>query len=325
MSYGFRPTPERRLGGFAVPSRVESVLENKIAEVLDRSGPMTGFELCQSIQGDRREIWRTCVLSDQIAVFRTGVDYLRLDRRVDGYARLSPSVLRMFLTYSAVGVQGDPRIQEKTRLIESRTKEITRMKRAIAFNVVSGITERLNETERITERMCTIIAGDVAYGMAHDMPRPERGTRKQVNGSDLDLVFVTVNDVPEKFRRTLDEAVYQEKLKLLMTPHMREEIDYVVKDIRKIEEQSHFDSFPHMVACKILWEGEFLCGSRTLFEKIKEMLTVRGVGGRLESMVRKAIQFRETAESKLMEAETLDDQGSGRFLFYPAEESEEFE
>jgi hypothetical protein len=199
------------------------------------------------------------------------------------------------------------------------------MKHRIAFDVISGIIQRLDEERAVKGRMCAIIAGDVVYGMAHDTPRPERSTQKPVNGSDMDLVFVTTDDVPDEFRRRLDEAVYQEKLRLLMTPHMREEIDYVVKNIDKIEKQIAFDTFPHMVACKILWEGELLFGSKTLFKKIKEMINEKGVAGRLESMKRKAVQFRKSAEVILMESGPLNDPGSGLFLFYPVEESEEFE
>jgi hypothetical protein len=265
------------------------------------------------------------MISGLIEVFRTGIDYLRLDRRIEGYARLSPSVLRNFLTYSVIGLRGDPGIPEKINQIQKHIQEVSSMKRRVALNVVSAIIESLDEERSVSSRMCVIIAGDIVYGMAHDMPRRERSTQKTVNGSDMDLIFVTTNDVSEQFRRKLDEAVYEEKLHLLMAPHMREEIDYVVKNIAKVEEQSAFDTFPSMVACKILWEGKLLYGSESLFKKIKSMLVKRGVAGRLRSMKLKADQFRKTAEAILMEPGALENPGSGRFLFYPAEESEEFE
>jgi hypothetical protein len=80
-----------------------------------------------------------------------------------------------------------------------------------------------------------------------------------------------------------------------------------------------------MVACKILWEGTLLYGSEILFGKLKKMLEDRGVAGRLDSMEQKARRFRKTAETILMASGALEDAGSGRFLFYPAEESDEFE
>jgi hypothetical protein len=55
------------------------------------------------------------------------------------------------------------------------------------------------------------------------------------------------------------------------------------------------------------------------------MLTKRGIAGSLHSMMLKAKQFRKTSEAILMESGALENPGSERFLFYPAEESEEFE
>jgi hypothetical protein len=48
-----------------------------------------------------------------------------------------------------------------------------------------------------------------------------------------------------------------------MAPHVREEIDYVVKDLDRVREQMRFDTFKRMVACKILQEGIFLYGGKT--------------------------------------------------------------
>lgn len=265
------------------------------------------------------------MVSGLIEVFKTGREYLRLDRRIQGYARLSPSMLRNFLTYSVVGLYGDRRIPGKIHEVRKHIQDVSGMKRSIALNLISAIIERVDDERFFAGRLCVIIAGDVVYSMAHDMPRRERSTQKIVNGSDMDLVFVTTDDVNEPFRRRLDDAVYEEKQRLLATPHMREEIDYVVKTMSKVEQHSAFDTFPNMVACKILWEGKRLYGSETLFKRIKTMLDKRGVAGHLHSMKLKAEQFRKNAETILMESGALEDAGSGRFLFYPAEESEEFE
>jgi len=296
-----------------------------MAAVLEESGPLTGFELWKAGGGDLLDIWRTCMSSGRLEVRRVGADYLRLDRRIEGYARLSPSVLRGFLTYSVAGAFKDARIPRKVCRVNDHIREVSRAKHRIAFNVVSGIIERLDEDPAILERLIVIIAGDVVHGMAHDMPRPERSTRIMVNGSDMDLVFITGDDVPSRFRRRLDEAVYEEKARLLMAPHMREEIDYVVKDMGRVAEQAEFDTFPRMVACKILWEGDLLYGNRKLFEAAKNMLVRKGVAARLESMECRARRFRRRAERALLAPGAGPPAGTGQFLFYPAEESEEFE
>ena len=299
--------------------------ETEIAAVLGETGPLTGFELWKILGGERIEIWRTCMTSGRVEMRRSGVDYLRLDRRIDGYARLSPSMLRGFLTYSVVGLRGDRKIPEKVHLNETRVREVSRAKMELAFNVVSGIIERLDEGRCLAGLLCAIIAGDVVYGMAHDMPRPERSTRRIVNGSDMDLVFVMADDVPGELRRLLDEAVYEEKARLLMAPHLREEIDYVVKDMARVAEQTRFDTFPRMVACKILNEGKLLYGSRSLFQTVKNMLRDTKVTGRLGAMELDARRLRQAAERELLRPGAPGDSGAGRFLFYPIEESEEFE
>lgn len=300
-------------------------IDNKITALLEKTGPLTGFQLWNTAGGDLMDLWRTCMMSERIEVRRVGADYLRLDRRIEGYARLSPSVLRGFLTYSVAGLHGDPGMRQKASLIEDHIRRVSLAKMEIAFNTVSAIIERLEVGASLAEDMCTIIAGDVVYGMAHDMPRPERSTRKIVNGSDMDLIFLVADHVPDGLRRRLDEAIYEEKIRLLMAPHLKEEIDYVVKDMARVAEQLSFDTFPRMVACKILNEGKLLYGSRPLFESVKKMLDEQGITGRLDSMELTAVRFREKAQEALLKPGAGKASGDGQFLFYPAEESEEFE
>ena len=123
----------------------------------------------------------------------------------------------------------------------------------------------------------------------------------------------------------LDEAIYQEKYRLLVTPHVREEVDYVVKNMDRVKEQLAFDTFKRMVACKILHEGTLLYGSDLLFHKVKTMLREYAVTTQLQAMEKQALLFRNQAERRLL---LEDPENSGQdeaYLFYPAEESEEFE
>jgi uncharacterized protein with von Willebrand factor type A (vWA) domain len=50
--------------------------------------------------------------------------------------------------------------------------------------------------------------------MGHDAPWPERSTGQMVKGSDLDLVVITDDAVPEDFIRRLDDAIYQQKYRI---------------------------------------------------------------------------------------------------------------
>jgi hypothetical protein len=173
--------------------------------------------------------------------------------------------------------------------------------------------------------LCVFIAGDIVYGMAHDVPRPERSTGKMIQGSDLDLVFILDDRVPDGVMRELDEAIYREKYRYLINPSMREEIDYIVKKLDRVREQAAFDTFKRMVACKILHEGMLLDGSDTLFQAAKTMLDEYGVNQKLARMQREAETFREKAEAYLLGEHPDGIVDEDRYLFCTAEESEEFE
>jgi hypothetical protein len=123
----------------------------------------------------------------------------------------------------------------------------------------------------------------------------------------------------------LDEAIYQEKYRLLITPHLREEIDYVVKNLDRVSEQLRFDTFKHMVACKLLQEGTLLYGSEEVFHTLKRMLRDHGVIKKLRELENKARIFRKEAEDYLLIEDPDKIREESLNLFYPTEESEEFE
>jgi len=68
---------------------------------------MTGEELAPADRGRRFRLWQTCRNSDKVVEWSTGRRFLRLDRAVNGYARLSPSIRREFHTYTVLGLK-DP-------------------------------------------------------------------------------------------------------------------------------------------------------------------------------------------------------------------------
>jgi hypothetical protein len=141
----------------------------------------------------------------------------------------------------------------------------------------------------------------------------------------MDLVVI-VNDLfPKNLMARLDEAIYEEKYRLLTAPHIREEIDYVVKNLERVREQVRFDTFRHKVACKILQEGTLLYGSEELFHTVKTMLKEHGVIRKLVAMERVAKDFRKEAEEYLLLEEPHTIKEERLYLFYPTEESEEFE
>ena len=80
-----------------------------------------------------------------------------------------------------------------------------------------------------------------------------------------------------------------------------------------------------MVACKILYEGTLLYGSDSLFHTIKTMLRESGVTQKIDAMERLAKAFRDKAEDYLIRENPEKIREESLNLFYPVEESEEFE
>jgi hypothetical protein len=299
-------------------------MEDEIIDIINDKGPITGAELEKVSGGDPLLLLRVCRSSDILILRIVGTRYLRFDRNIEGYARLSPSILREFLTYSVIGLTSDPEPVEKRGLeIESNIKRISRSKYDLAYNIVSSLMDRFEYD--LQKRVCFIIAGDIVFNMANDVPRSERSTGKMVKGSDMDIVVIVDDQFPERQKDRLDEEIYKEKYSLLSNPYIKEEIDYIVKDVSRVREQVKFETFKHMVACKILHEGTLLFGNVPVFRTVKELLKENAVNEKIEAMEKKAREFRLKAENYLL-LDDLEKIKEDRYhLFYPAEESEEFE
>ena len=301
-------------------------MEKEIIKVLEEKGPLTGAELLETLGDDALLLWRACKLSEQVAIQTIGCRYLRLDSKIEGFARLSPSILREFLTYSVIGLTRDQdSLVRRSNEIASHIKEVSRAKLELAKNIFSTVLSGLENDALIEEQACILIAGDIVYDMAHDAPRPERSTGKLVKGSDMDLVVVVDDLFPKELMERMDERIYREKQKVLITPHLREEVDYVVKDLARVRDQMGFDTFKRMVACKILQESNLLFGKQDLFKTIKSMLLEQGITEKLMRMEEHAAIFRRDAEATLLREDPAKIKNEGLYLFYPTEESEEFE
>lgn len=309
-------------------------LEERIAQLISAQGPLAGAEIKEHIGGDSLTLWQACRSSSRLETRAVGRQYLRLDSQVEGYARLSPSILREFFTYSVIGLADEPEsLERRGQEVASRIEAISREKHELARSFIKGVREQFQAAgtgdgpgDWPEDKLCVILAGDVVYRMAHKVPRPERSTGKLVDGSDIDLVVVLADDVPDDFVRRLDEAIYKGKYMALVTPSVREEIDYVVKKMARVEEQLRFDTFKRMVACKILHEGVLLEGSPAIFSDIKSRLREQGIVQKLDEMEEQARVSRKARQEHLLRHcpdGVMED--ADRILFYSAEESEEFE
>ncbi len=297
-------------------------MENLI-KLIEKEGPLTGKELYEKTGIDELSLWRVCYKSDEITTKVFGKKYLRLDKKIEGYARLSPSIMREFLTYTVVGLNKDiDEIESKAEALHQRVKLISKRKYELAYNTVSKIVDSLEDSEKIKSNICFMIAGDVVYNMAHSELRPESSSGKLVKGSDLDIIVISRN-LSEGLLKGLDLLIYKEKGFLIKNPGYMEEIDYIIKDISKAFEQMEFNDFKAMVASKILHEGIFLYGSHEIFDAVKNMLVEKSIPEKLSKLENEAIMHSEAAFKYLLENEYELFEEEFTKYFYTKEESEE--
>ncbi len=300
------------------------VQSEELIGIIGKSGPLTGWQLLEKTGMEALRLWQLCRTTPGIRSECAGRRYLRLDRNVEGYARLSPSIRREFLTYTVLGLdsQADA-IAARARTLGDEIRQISKAKLDLAGEAIRDTVQPLPEWNSIRDRVCFIIAGDVTYGMAHDVPRPEISTGRMVRGSDLDIVVIAEDDVPREALKVVDDAILRKKHYLLVHPNYQEEIDYLVKDVARVRLQLEFDTFQHMIASKILDEGELLFGSDAVFRKVKAMVDETGVQGKIAALERQAAESRKDAEASLLGADAA--QGDPAFLnlFYTSEEGDE--
>jgi len=305
-------------------------IERQLIDVLHQFGPLTGFEIQNRIDIESLTLWKACRLCDHIAIRTAGTKYMRLDRQVEGFARLSPSILREFFTYSVIGLSENiPLIVEKCEVLNREIVAISRRKYGLASDMArEAMEEFYADTRRdpdFSSEVCFIIAGDIVYNMAHDVARPEPSTGKLVRGSDIDLVIVVPDSFAEDHVKHLDSIIYNKKYRMLKNPAINEEIDYTIKKPEKIRQQASFDDFKKMVAIKILAEGRLLYGSEDLFRSVHDILNRNKIAEKIDGLEKQAFLFRDNAEKLILQG-VLDKESVKRLhLFYPSEEFEEFE
>lgn len=296
----------------------------EIINLLMKHGPLTGKEIHEKFVVDDYELWKYCNSNPEIVLHTLGKRYLRFDRHVTGYARLSPSINREFYNYTVIGLKDQvAALAVKAKKIYSEIENISNRKFELAQSIASKIADNHRNAAHISDNVCFMIAGDVAYKMAHLEPRPESSTGEFVNGSDLDIVVVfrdlTFDDVAE-----IDAAMYEQKRFLLNNPGHKEEIDYIIKDIPKIQSQLEFSEFTSMVASKVLDEGLFLYGSLEFFNQIKRMIQLKDIPNKLNALVEEASKKRESAKERLLTCSNFAAEKDLRHLLFTSEEQSEF-
>lgn len=289
--------------------------------------PRTGAELLAELGGEVYTLWRTCVTAPGVTCRPVGRRYVRLDRSVEGFARLSPSILREFLTYTVVGRVGDEdAVGAAARRLAARTRVISRNKLRLAQRIVAEAFDPLVADGRVDPRsFCVLVAGDIVYDMSHDVQRRESSTDQVVAGSDLDVIVLLDDAAPPALAGLLDEALYARKWLYLRNPAFREEVDYIIKPIARLVEQSAFDTFPHQVACKVFEEARLIYGNAELHERGRSVLADAGVLDRLRELETMATEYRERRRAFLLGLPEGELPPGYEVAFYSPDERAEFE
>lgn len=296
--------------------------EKEIISILAEIGPLTGAQLAERSCMEVLALWQACRKSRSVRLLSTARRFFRLDRTVQGYARLSPSIRREFLTYTFAGLPNQMEaLTAEAERFRAETKRVSRTKLEVARDCVVSTLAPLPQRDEIMEKACFLIAGDVVYDMSHTVPRPEKSTGEMVRGSDLDVVVIARDDLSPESVGAFDAAFHKKKHRLLVND--REEIDYLIKTLSRVRKQLRFDIFSSMVACKILDEGRLLYGNEGVYKTVKNLLVENAIPERLHQLEQQAVASRQLAESRLLDTRTEIGQSEYYNLFYTHAEEDE--
>ncbi len=293
-------------------------MEAQILQILDGKSSVSGVEIAEKLDNRYFDIWRTCHNSAAIYTTPFARYYLRIDEKIEGLARLSPSILRDFLTYNRVSTLGnfEQALDDAERARQEHVR-ISEQKRQIARQAVS---EALSAD--ILNRTGVLIAGDVCRNMAHLVPRPERSTGKLVRGSDIDLIFVIEKD--EELKAEIEEKISEAKALYLQHPALREELDFVVNTLDHYRRVSRFQDAHDMISCKAALEGQYLAGSKDILQQSTAILLQAQIPRKVIKLTEKAFSDRLRAMERLRKDPDVIGLPRERRLFYYSDEIWEF-
>jgi len=278
----------------------KSDIEQKVHDALSEHGPMVGQALKDQLgQIDSMELWRICYQSNLFRITSFSRYYLRYDITRDNQLRLSPSILRNFLTYSLVykkGQQGQA-VEQGTRLA-NKHRVISNRKIGIARKVILSLEESLREK---LNRTCSFfVSGDLAYFLGHDVPRVHKQTEAIINGSDIDIVIVYNTEVTPEDIKLAEEQVLKFKYQALKAEGGGEEIDFIFKPVSKLMTQLQYRDIHEKIASKILYESFFIYGRLDIYDHLLMQMRLLGTEAKIEADFDTALQEREQTIRKIL-------------------------
>ncbi|MEM0986365.1 MAG: hypothetical protein AAGJ32_08970 [Pseudomonadota bacterium] len=306
------------------PRRPEkSPLQLRIHQTLSAHGALLGKELCEYLDGEPfLAVWQACFSDDTIQISHFSRYYLRFDITRADMVRLSPSILRDFLSFTLISLPGQRETVIDRQVELSNThREISREKMRIARTVM--IEALADVDQELKARLCAFIAGDLAYFLGHSEPREIKATGERVRGSDIDIIIVH-DDLPDDVVEAIDSALSKAKYYYLSHPGWRQELDFIVKPIERMYDQFNYSDIHEKIASKIVYESLFLAGSVSLYGMIMEEMRASGAGAKIEADFEYGLADRKSALHQLLQADPYALNENTQSLFYFYQERVEF-
>lgn len=302
---------------------------NLLAQIelaLRESGPQSGSALSERFPDVHPiGLWKLCYGSKSVLIQNCARYYLRYDVTRENMLRLSPSILRDFLTFSLIYLpeQGVQSVEAGTRLA-NRFRRISLRKLSLAREALLRLPEDLQK--ELNENCVVFLSGDIAYYLAHDTLRQHDTLNVPIKGSDIDIVIINnLESDPEKVAR-IEAELLKIKRQYLITPDIREELDFIVKPVGRMLDQLTYRDIHQKIATKILYESYFLMGRVDIYQSLMRHLDVSGARTKIEADFEVALGERKQTIGKIMNLSlTQSEQDSNvHSLFYASQERLEF-
>ena len=299
-------------------------IEARVVQLIAEKGPQIGKELAAALPDvPVLALWQACYLSETFRVSHFASYYLRFDITRDDLVRLSPSILRDFLSFTLFGLPGQRELMiERQGTLSNMHREISREKLSVAQLAMKQLFVSLGKEVR--SQLCAFIAGDLAYFLAHNEPREHAASGEMVKGSDIDIVIILSESLPDEIKTRIDAEMTALKSLYLRHPQYRHEIDFICKRKSVMERQFQYTDIHDKIASKIAYESMFLGGSLTLYMEVRDAMVRTGVDRLIEQDFEHALKDRKNAMHTLLHVpgDTIDEET--RSLFYFSQERVEF-
>lgn len=302
-------------------------IEGEIRKVLKACGPLTGAALSEKLpQFTDIALWRQCYKSDTIRVSNCARYYLRYDILRGNQLRLSPSILRDFLTFSLIYLTDQMvEIVEAGTILANRFRTISLKKLSWAREALLQLDDDLQQV--LYDHCVVFLSGDIAYYLAHETRRNHSQLGVEINGSDIDIVIIANRGAPLEKIEQIEAQLLTIKKIYLTTPHIGEELDFIVKSIDTMLHQLSYQDIHQKIASKILYESYFLMGRVDIYQTLMKHLKLSGTWDHIERDFETALGQRKSTIEKILalppDASTDDSEVAS--LFFASKERLEFQ